>query len=472
MAIILAKDTDSGKEKIITDEEYRQLLKGHIPIFYIENENLLNDKRDIIIYNFYDKENRFINFDYSVDYSTLVKEYLLNKYPDTLYFEHFFHSLKEKIIIEDSNFIKNIIADYYNTFLNYTHEKLPVFTNLYNNLDSFKISDKISQNLGILFPGLLNGSDGLAIAFINTYHKNHNLYVVAQDIICYNFTQINLSNKINFSIFQFPLSSICSKLTLVRHTENITLQIVELLLKHIENLENEINYSFIDGISGTILFLINNRNYFDTNQFVKLIKVLTERLKNDIESVNGEVKVKDVKIEGNQYWNLSEDKLGIMIILNNMQENNILTSKTLINIFDSMERTLFDYWNKNKTTLLKTTSWSLGKNGVIAYILSSKNQLKKHNLIELHKTIVDELYTQNFSLSSGTLGNIYIKNFINKNFNINEKNEVLFKDVFGLNDSDLFKRMLSKGLYEGLAGFLVIDNTLEVIIPNGNWMKI
>lgn len=95
LAIILVKEDAPEIEKIISNEEFRQLLEGHIPIFYIENENLLNDKGDILVSNFYNTDSRFINFEQKPDYSTFLKEYFLNKFNDSQYFAYSFKEISD-----------------------------------------------------------------------------------------------------------------------------------------------------------------------------------------------------------------------------------------------------------------------------------------------------------------------------------------------------------------------------------------
>jgi lantibiotic modifying enzyme len=95
LAIILVKENGTEIEKTISNDEFRQMLEGHIPIFYIENENLLNDKGDILVSNFYKTESRFINFEQKPNYSTFLKEYILNKLDDSQYFTYFFKEISD-----------------------------------------------------------------------------------------------------------------------------------------------------------------------------------------------------------------------------------------------------------------------------------------------------------------------------------------------------------------------------------------
>jgi hypothetical protein len=323
----------------------------------------------------------------------------------------------------------------------------------------------------MLFPGLLHGSDGLAIGLVRNFNKNQTLYCIGQQIINYNFNQINLSNKTSFSIFEFPGSSICSKLILDGCMNSTTKQFLKLLRKHLENLETEVNYSFINGISGTLLFVLNNKDFFDKIEFSKLIKNLVVRLQYDLKLENDYVKIKNQRAD-NQIWDLSQENLGILIILNSLSMKNLLDNKPLFNSFINLENVLTEFWQKNFQEINKKNSWKLGRNGIIAYFLSSKNILKKLSTVQLHEIINLELYSQNFSLASGTLGNIHLKNYIDKLEGWRDENDILFKELFNINDADLFKRMLPKGLYEGLAGILFYDESLELLVPDKNWMKI
>jgi len=486
LAVILPTNHVNTSEKVIKNSEFTQLKAGDIPIFIIQNNNLVSDKGEVIIRNYYSINDRIINFNRPIDYSNLLIETLKYQLPDLDFFEHNFKDIKEESITDDIHWIQNRIFQYLKSTL-HSFQNGDAWITTYIDEEKVINRNQYVNNVALMRTGLYDGTDGL-IYSINRWIKRNDVEtsdqkefknILEQTLETAKKNLLNPSFNSKGSLFNAPYSGYINIASsslqgglndITKYTDAYLKKVIKIL-----NRNDVDDTSFFSGIASSCLFIQNNKNLFsDSIKYEEYFQKLTTYIESNV--IKTKTELDDIDASN---WcinnSLSGDFILLKILLMERPDTNNL--KTIYNKYKTSLKTSINQSLDKINSSNYNQSWLSGYNGMISIALGVEPFFFRSEIIYFYNTRKKNFYSNSFSLSGGRLGSLSILNEIERTFDLKKDNWAagfVFKDFFNLRNDQIVKTMLSKGLYNGICGFLEIDyqNLSSPLVPSHEWMKI
>jgi lantibiotic modifying enzyme len=477
IAVLLPMEDEKLAE--INRSEVDQILNLDIPMFYLSNGNLYNDKKELIIQNFYKKEDRLVGIHDHLFNEKILFSNLLMQLPDKNIFKNLLGSVS-KLKLTEHNLIKSQVL---NVILSNIHyNEVPLILNPIPDTNNLEFSKRFSATISLMKTGLYDGTDGLLLAILNAQKNNKSpeskqaieqLSKLGYSIFKSSFNNIGFED---FGFFHSASASIISfiiynEIYLNQNGDFLLDQFIQQLLKYLKKEEN-LNFSFVDGICSTLLFLLNNAHLFGghvNSELEAQIKTTLSKFLSVTEEKSTDINTLLSK------WNMRSENAGFLILLNALEKKNSSDSFISVKKAELTKQLMNDleYILNNIQKSDINYSWYTGISGIISLLISVEDS-KSSNLFTM---FTDKLNFENmngFGLSGGNLGPLIINEKLSdlNQSKANRSDNTVFEDLFHLNGDIYMKSMIYFGLYNGLSGFLVYNNDegMEFLIPDNKWL--
>ena len=486
-SISLSLDNTDNDSEII-DSELRQLINGDIPLFKIRNLDLIDASNNLVKSDFFSVLNyttvinkiELLKKNKNVYYK-IVEEVLENSNSDLFLYNKYFILFKELSITKEKSKIETEIINFLSTKKIKTKDAT-FWLNIYFNDSKFILYGEYAMYLTTIDHSLFSGIGGIALVY-GLYNNIENDLTINQ--IQAHLLQIYLSNttRKEHSLFsnEIALIIINSLLKEQKTNSKLTESLFESIL---DNLEKEIEItsdrlSIINGLTGTYMFLFNNKNLLNSENEIRLHKLVNNYFEEVI------VYQKKVKSE---YWQLSNGVLSTIALYELTKE--YITLAKVHKFYKEVKNNLASFvYSKKEEKSLIIPSWSNGVLGIISILIIIDERKFDNFLFEKYHEFIKNHSNTNYSISSGISGQIivmqelslYLKRYNSEIKDFNQYiNELEFKDFFKFdkNSDGAFKLFLQKGLFNGISGFVYTLNKINsntnfnIIIPNRNWLNI
>ncbi|AEA42273.1 DUF4135 domain-containing protein [Fluviicola taffensis] len=468
------------KEEKLADinrSEVNQILKLDIPMFYLSSGNLYNDRKELIIHDFYKKEERLMKVYDHVFNEKILFSNLLMQLPDKDIFNNLFGNVS-KLKITESNLMSQVVDIIQS---NIYYNEVPLILNPIPDTSNLQISKRFSATISLMKTGLYDGTDGLLLAISNLKEKDksqESKQVIEQlSKFGHSVFRSSLENLgfSDFGLFHSASASIISfiiyDMIYIKSNNNLLLERFIQQFSNYLKQEEDLNFSFVDGISSTILFLVNNSHLFEdktNSEFEDQIKATLNKFSHVIEE-------RDINIL--RKWDMRSQTAGFLILLNTLEKKNISDNFIAAKKAELTNQLINDieFILNNIHTLDNNYSWYTGFSGIISLLISLEIP-ESTNLLSIFSEKSSFENINGFGLSGGSLGLLLINQQL-ADLNPSKYNKTVnmtFEDLFHLDGDIHMKSMTYFGLYNGLSGFLAYgnDESIEFLIPNNKWLSL